>query len=116
MKRYLGVFTVFLICGLIIVGGILGWDRTDVQVTGNAFTPNQVQITTYDSVFFQNQTGHGGVILCLSKKGVCDAHAPGPAVLQKGGVTLAVDEMLPITFSDPGIYTITSPANADSGC
>jgi plastocyanin len=106
------VVAVFLVCALVIAGGILGWDRTDVQVTGNAFVPSQVQIKSGDSVYFKNQTGHGGVRLCLGKKGICDSHASGPGDLQKGGVTLDVDAMLPIQFSYSGTYTVTSPQHA----
>ena len=112
MKKGAVAFIVFLFCVLVIAGGILGWDRTDVQVTGSAFTPNQVQITSGDSVYFKNQTGHGGIVLCLGKKGICASHVSGPADLQEGGAVLDVDKMLPIKFSVPGIYTITSPQHA----
>jgi plastocyanin len=112
MKGCLIGSVVLLICVLFIAGGILGWDRTDVQVTGKAFTPAQVQIKTGDSVYFKNQTGHKGIVLCLGKQGVCDFHAAGPSALQKGEVTLDVDEMLPIEFSDAGTYTVTSPQHA----
>lgn len=113
MKVYLiGFIIVLLICALVIAGGILGWDRTDVQVTKNAFTPSQVQIKAGDTVYFKNQTGRKGFVLCLGKQGICDSHASGPEDLQKGDVTLDVDEMLPIEFSTTGIYTITSPQHA----
>lgn len=112
MKKYLVICAVLLLLGLFSAGKVLGWGRTIVHVTGQAFTPNRVEVTEGGSVDFQNQTGHGGVVLCLGQRGVCGPPASDTVVWQKGGVTLAVNETLPVAFNYAGMYSITSPQHA----
>ena len=111
MKGYFIGFGAFLIVVLVIVGKIFGWNLTYVQVTRSAFVPEQVQITVGESVYFQNKTGQGGIVLCLGQKGTCALHAAGPSDLQNRGFTLSVAETHPIEFDNQGAYTITSLQN-----